>query len=259
MTSTRATLPGSHQLPLFDLQWPCEAGTAPKEARRTGPSEVPGRERRDVFRGRLLAGLTLVGPYEIPKIDPCAQVPDKLISFSEANALRKPDPQTWVHFYEDDYKFLRLWNDPERYFRRLARFAGVVGPDFSIYRNMPVAQKIAQTYRNQLLGARMQADGINVIANIRLSGRESIPYALAGAPRNSTVALGLNGCIQYRENRRHVVEEVRIICDELAPTHLVVYGSVAHRVLDYPREQGIRIHVFRSDTFTRSQTRKAAA
>ncbi|MEI8083290.1 MAG: DUF4417 domain-containing protein, partial [Actinomycetes bacterium] len=34
-------------------------------------------------------------------------------------------------FYEDDYRFNRLWNDPERYIRRLARFAGVVSPDFS--------------------------------------------------------------------------------------------------------------------------------
>jgi len=259
MTSTRTTLPGSDQLPLFDLQWPREGSTAPKEARPAVLVEGPGRDRRDVFNGRLLAGLTLVGPYEIPKIDPCMRVPDSLISFSEANALRKPDLETWVHFYEDDYKFIRLWNDPERHFRRLARFAGVVSPDFSIYRNMPVAQKIAHTYRNQLLGARMQADGINVIANIRLSGRESIPYALAGAPRHSTVALGLNGCVQDRANRRHVMEEVRIVCDELAPTHLVVYGSAAYRVLDYPREQGIPVHVFPADTFARSQTRKAAA
>lgn len=259
MTSTRTTLPSSDQLPLFDLQWTREGCALPKEARHAVLVTDPARDRRDVFNGRLLAGLTLVGPYEIPMIDPCLQVPDSLISFSEANALRKPDPQTWVHFYEDDYKFIRLWNDPDRHFRRLAQFAGVVSPDFSIYRNMPTAQKIAHTYRNQLLGARMQADGINVIANIRLSGRESIPYALAGAPRHSTVALGLHGCTQDRTNRRHVVEEVRIVCDELAPAHLVVYGSAAYRVLDYPREQGIPVHVFRADTFTRSQTRKAAA
>jgi hypothetical protein len=259
VTSTRTTLPGSDQLPLFDLQWPSEDSTVPKEARHARLVTDPGRDRQDVFNARLLAGLTLVGPYEIPKIDPCTQVPDSLISFSEARALRRPDPEIWVHFYEDDYRFIRMWNDPERHFRWLARFAGIVSPDFSIYRNMPVAQKIAHTYRNQLLGARMQADGINVIANIRLSGRQSIPYALAGAPRHSTVALGLHGCIQDQANRRHVVEEVRIVCDELAPAHLVVYGSAAYRVLDYPREQGIPVHAFPADTFTRSQTRKAAA
>lgn len=259
MTSTRSSLPGSDQLPLFDLQWPRQDSATPKEARHVGPVTYPGRDRRDVFNARLLAGLTLVGPYEIPKIHPCTGVPNNLISFSESNALRKPDPDTWVHFYEDDYRFIRLWNDPERYFRRLARFAGVVSPDFSVYRNMPVAQKIEHTYRNQLLGARMQADGINVLANIRLSGRESITYALAGAPRHSTIALGLNGCVKDQANRRHVVEEIRIVCDELAPAHLVVYGSAAYHVLDYPREQGIPVHLFSADAFTRSQTRKAVA
>jgi hypothetical protein len=259
MTSSRKTCPGIAQLPLFDLQWPYDACPDTRGAREDNLVTVPGRDRRDVFNGHLLAGLTLVGPYEIPKIEACTQVPLRLISFSEARGLRKPDPEAWVHFYEDDYRFSRLWNDPGRYSRWLAHFAGVVSPDFSVYRNMPVAQKIAHTYRNQLLGARMQADGFNVIANIRLSGRESIPYALAGASRHSTVALGLNGCIQDRENRRHVVEEVRIVCDELVPAHLVVYGSAAYRILEYPREQGIPVHVFRADTFTRSQTRKAAA
>ena len=259
MRSTRTTLPFSDQLPLFDLQWSREDRTDPKEARHASLVADSGRDRQDVFNARLLAGLTLVGPYEIPKIDPCTHVPDNLISFSEASALRSPDPETWVHFYEDDYRFIRLWNDPERHLRWLARFAGVVSPDFSIYRNMPVAQKIAHTYRNQLLGARMQADGISVISNIRLSGRESVPYALAGAPRHSTVAIGLHGCIQDPANRRLVVEEVRIVCDELAPAHLVVYGSAAYHVLDYPREQGIPVHAFPADTFTRSQTRKAVA
>ena len=42
---------------------------------------------------------------------------------------------------------------------------------------------------NQLMGARLQADGINVIPNVRLNGRESVPYALAGIPSRSTLAL----------------------------------------------------------------------
>ena len=259
MTSPRAALPGGDQLPLFDLVWPMNLGTAPPTTRRATAPSGPLRDRRDVFNARLLDGLTLVGPYEIPRIEPCTQVTSSLICFSEASALRVPDPDAWVHFYEDDYRFVRLWHAPTRHFRRLAGFAGVISPDFSLYRNMPVAQKIDHTYRNQLLGARMQADGINVIANVRLSGRGSVPYALAGAPRRSTVALGLIGCIRDSTNRRHVLEEVRILCDELAPANLVVYGSGAYGVLDYPREQGIPVHLFPADTYARSKARRAAA
>jgi len=259
MTSTRATLPPNNQLPLFDLAWPRDDNAAPVASRTIGVASSSRQDRRDVFNARLLDGLTLVGPYEIPRIDPCTEVPERLIPFSEASARVKPDPNAWVHFYEDDYRFARLWHAPEKYLDRLARFSGVICPDFSLYRNMPVAQKITNTYRNQLLGAWMQVAGIPVIANVRLSGRESIPYALAGIPRHATVALGLTGCTRDLGNRRRVVEEVRILCDELAPVNLVVYGSPAYGVLDYPLQRGIPVHVFGADSFVRSNTRKAAA
>jgi hypothetical protein len=259
MTSTRATLPPNDQLPLFDLAWPRDEYPDPVKSRRFRVASSSRQDRRDVFNARLLDGLTLVGPYEIPQIDRCTEVPEKLIPFSEASARRKPDPNAWVHFYEDDYRFDRMWHAPERYLDRLARFAGVISPDFSLYRNMPVAQKIGNTYRNQLLGARMQVIGIPVIANVRLSGRQSIPYALAGIPRHATLALGLAGCTRDPENRSHVLEEVRILCDELAPANLVVYGSPAYGVVDYPLQRGIPVHVFSADSFVRSNTRKAAA
>lgn len=217
-------------------------------------------DRRRATSARLLDGLTLVGPYDIPKIENCDLVPDRLVAFSEAmSKSTKPDHAAWVHFYEDDYRYERLWRSPGTYLPRLASFAGIISPDFSIYRNTPVAEKIHQTYRNQLLGARMQADGGAVIANVRLSGKESIPYALAGVPRQSTIAIGLHGCTRDKVNRCHVVAEIALICAELDPTALVVYGSAAYAVLDQPRERGIPVHIYPADTFRRSQSRKLAA
>lgn len=216
------------------------------------------RDRRDVFNGRLLRDLTLMGPFHIPGIRPCQLVPATLLAFSEAMSLPAAAPDAWVHFFEDDYRFLRLWRAPERYIRLLTRFAGVVSPDFSVYRNMPVAQNISHIYRNQLLGARMQADGLNVITNVRLCGQESIPYALAGVPQHSTLAVGLHGCTRDAANRRHVVAEIKILCDLCEPSDLVVYGSAAYGVLDYPQELGIPVHVFGPDGRHRSRTRGAA-
>ena len=123
---------------------------------------------------------------------------------------------------------------------------------------MPRAQQIYNIYRNQLLGASMQADGCNVIPNVRLSGRDSVPFAIAGIPSCSTLALGLHGCTKQRDNRSHVVEEIRMICDLCAPANLVVYGSAAYDVLDYPRELGIPVHVYAPDSFRRSAFRKAS-
>jgi hypothetical protein len=222
------------------------------------PEGTPSRDRRDVFNGRLLEGLTLVGWHQIPKINPCAMVPDRLVALSEAVRMNEADPQAWVHSYEDDYRIERHWRYPEKLSRKLSGFAGVICPDHSTYRNLPRAHQVYNIYRNQLMGARLQADGINVIPNVRMNGRESVPYALAGIPSRSTLALGLHGCTKLRENRSHVIAEIRMICDLCEPANLVVYGSAAYGVLDYPLELGIPVHVYAPDSFRRSAFRKAS-
>ena len=259
MTSLKRTLPPPEQPALFPL-WN-QQSSLPENSPNTRVTDRAGdapRDRRDVFNGRLIEGLTLVGLYEIPKINPCTLVPDRLIAFSEAVRMPEPDPTAWIHSYEDDYKTERHWRSPEKYSRKLRGFAGFICPDHSTYRNLPCAQKIYNVYRNQLLGAMMQADGHNVIVNVRLNGRDSVPYALAGVPTHSTLALGLHGCIKLRENRSRVIEEVRMICDFCEPANLVVYGSASYGVLDYPLELGIPVHVYAPDSFRRSAFREAS-
>lgn len=126
MTSAKRTLPPPAQPALF----PLEAKQFPRQriSWATFMDESAGsalRDRRDVFNGRLVKGLTLVGHYEIPKIEACTLVPDRLIAFSEAVGMGEPDPTAWVHGYEDDYKTERLWRSPEEYFPKLRGFAGV--------------------------------------------------------------------------------------------------------------------------------------
>lgn len=256
MTSYRQTLPPIDQLALFSVE-------LDRQRRGTKPPSIKkarGRHRehpRDVLNEILLEGLTLVRPYDIPRIEACRDVPEKLIAFSEA--MTHPDHEAWVHFYEDDYRYSRLQSQPEAYLSILSRFAGVISPDFSTYRNLPEAVRIYRVYLNQLIGARLQAGGIKVIANVRLSGVASVPWALAGAPRNSSIAVGLHGCIRDRANRHHVVKELEILCAGLSPTSLIVYGSPAYGVLDVPRELGIPVHVYKPDTFNRSSARRAVA
>ncbi len=259
MTSVKRTLPPPEQPALFPLA--SQEFRKPKtmsEPSGVSPEGTPSRDRRDVFNGRLLEGLTLVGWHQIPKINPCAMVPDRLVALSEAVRMNEADPTAWVHSYEDDYRIERHWRYPEKLSRKLRGFAGVICPDHSTYRNLPRAHQVYNIYRNQLMGARLQADGINVIPNVRLNGRESVPYALAGIPSRSTLAQGLHGCTKLRENRSHVIAEIRMICDLCEPVNLVVYGSAAYGVLDHPLELGIPVHVYAPDSFRRSAFRTAS-
>ena len=256
MASSRRTVSTDVNRPLFLLPAP-QVYTSEFIPQPAGtPQSDP--LRKDIFNGRLLKDLTLVHPYQIPQIDPCLAIPEKLVSFTEAMGRHAPDPTAWVHFYEDDYKFERWWKHPEKYFEHLSGFGGIISPDFSLYANMPAAQQIANTYKNYLLGAWAQHRGLPVIANVRLTTAQSISYALAGSPRHSTIALGLHGCIKDKDNRRQVMEEMRVICDFLDPAHILIYGSEAYGVATPALERGIPVHVYKPDSWTRSRERVAA-
>lgn len=210
----------------------------------------------DVFNAHLLRCTTLVGPYGIPLMSPCADIPGSLTAFSETGPTRPVDADTFIHFFEDDYRFERFWKDPDRYLPRLQAAAGVIAPDYSTYANMPRALQIERTLRNFTLGAWLQRNGVPTIANVRLCGADSVSWALAGVPEQSSLAIGLHGCIRDVENRKAVVEELRIICESKQPTALIVYGSDAYGVLDYPRELGIPVYLYRPDTRSRSTGRR---
>ena len=192
-------------------------------------------------RWRMQYGLTLVGDYAVPRIEPTDLVPKKLIVFSEAIRMKVPDEEAWVHFYEDDVKFERIWQEPEKYLKILKRFSGIIAPDASLYENMVEADKIENTRRNYLFGAWAQRKGLNVIANVRLSGIESVGYALAGTPQHSVLAVSINGSVRDKRSRARTVQELRVICNAQQPTGLVVYGSDSYGVLDSVQEAGIQV------------------
>ena len=264
MVSFKKQLEPSHQLSLFSL--PLEVPeidrskvTKPQPARKKANIL---RDRRMTARWRMQYGSTLVGPHAVAQIAPIHQVPNKLIAFSEAAECgqNSPDKEAWVHFYEDDHRFEDIWCRPEYYLKILKRFGGIIAPDNSVLPNMTEADKIENTRWNFFFGAWAQRQGLNVIANVRMCGPESAPFALAGAPQNSIISIGIHGGARDLEVRPITKEEVGIICATLRPAGIVAYGTDAdaYDVLIYPREQGIPVYAFKADTWTRSKWRKVA-
>ena len=148
--------------------------------------EAPRKGCVDVFNEFMLEGVDLAGYYQIPKIHPPRDIPEEIVPFSETVSGRsKPDIKKWVHFYEDDVKIERFWRRPKYYAQKLRDFGGFISPDYSPYADFTPSQKIWNTHRNYASGAWLQqAMGYDVIANVRTSGWDSIPYALAGAPKD---------------------------------------------------------------------------
>lgn len=216
------------------------------------PLEVPERRRRrgssrDVAHAYMTAGVILDQGTGMAVMRPERDVPHGMISFSEAMWQKDPDYDQYVHFYENDDRIERFWNDPWRYLGKLQRFAGVVATDYSTGPGIPDPVRRYNVYRNQLTGAWLQSLGYHALCNVRCPayGRD---YFLAGVPRESLICVGEVGCVKDRYDRNRFEGGLIRAVDELRPTGIVVVGEDSYGVFDYVRDCGIPLHFFPGET-----------
>lgn len=128
----------------------------------------------------LVADADYEGYIELPKIKTSNHRPQNLVSFSKAMSKSWNDFECWVMFYEHDVRFERLWNNPKRYLSKLKKFKGIISPDFSLYRNMPLVMQQWNTYRNRALAAWLQNNGIELIPNVRFNDERTYDFCFDG-------------------------------------------------------------------------------
>lgn len=150
-------------------------------------------------------------------------VPRSLIPFSVAQS--SGDFASGVHFFIDDYRFERVWNQPERYIPMLKKFDCVLTPDFSTYSDMPLPMQAWNVYRNRALGNIWTREGIEVIPSLSWGGVDSFDVCFSGLPKESVYAVSTVGCTKKKQS----IDGFRIGMDEaikrLNPSKLVVYGK----------------------------------
>lgn len=169
-----------------------------------------------------------VGPYEIPRIYPEKEIPIhklKWIPFNYAKSCKSPVGKG-VHFYLDDYQFVRLWNQPDRYIPLLQQFDAVCAPDFSQYTDMPVAMRIYNHYRKHWLAAYWQMHGIRVIPTLCWSDESSYAWCFDGEPENSVVSISSVGTQNSAEAKEAFAVGCREAIKRLNPSEILWYGRV---------------------------------
>ncbi len=200
---------------------------------------------KDVFRAFLVKNATYEGYLEIPCIKKTEEIPNRLIPFSKA--VGSHDYDAWVHFYEDDVSFERLWNQPSKYLPILKKFKGVITPDFSVYRDMPLVMQQWNIYRSRAIGHWLQENGIPVIANVRWSDGRTYEVCCTGVPSDSTIAIGSHGCIKLVREREFFARGLDYAVNKLQPKTIIVYGTAPDEIFSKYRDAGISILQFESD------------
>ena len=166
-----------------------------------------------------------VGAYGIPRLNPSTCGADEFIGFNYVKTCKQPENKG-VHFFIDDYQFLRCWTNPDAYIGSLRRFKCVFTPDFSTYTDFPPAIQIYNHYRKHWLGAYWQANGINVIPTISWSGAESFAWCFDGEPVGGPVAVSSVGTQVNKTARVLFMQGYEEMLERLQPELIYFYGNV---------------------------------
>ncbi len=206
----------------------------------------------DVFRSFLVESADFDGYIELPVIKTSDRLPYKLITFSKAMSGKCTDYDNWIIFYEHDKGFERLWNNPKQYINKLKKFKGVISPDFSLYRKMPLCMQMWNTYRSRALAVWFQANGIEVIPNVRFGDERTFYFCFDGIEKNKTVAVGTHGCIKRREDKIFFEFGLARMVQMLSPKTIIVYGAAPDSIFKPYKDMGINIIAFESE-FSKSR------
>lgn len=134
------------------------------------------------------AGNPITQPQELPF------GVDHLIGFNELLTCKHPE-SAGVHFFLDDYQFERFWRQPQRYLAALAKCPLVIGPDFSLYTDFPAPLQRWNHYRNQLLTAWLQQQGVCAIPAAGWADDASFDWCFDGISPGGAVAVSTVGCL----------------------------------------------------------------
>ena len=169
-----------------------------------------------------------VGKYDIPQLEPIHENEigeiKEWIGFNYVLSDTEPEGKA-VHFFIDDYQFTRIWNNPEKYMEKLARYEAVLTPDFSPYSDMPLATQIFNHYRKHWVGKLMQEYGVKVIPTIRASRDErSLDFYLDGEPKGGVVCIS-SMWTSDDDAREYFKREYETMRKTLKPEKIYVYGN----------------------------------
>ena len=220
-------------------------------------TDVQFNNNYDVFHSFLVEKADYDGYFELPKIRTSSQLPDSVITFSKAMARTWKDFDCWVMFYEHDVKFERLWHNPKQYLAKLKKFKGIISPDFSLYRNMPLCMQMWNTYRGRAIAVWLQNNGAEIIPNVRFNDERTYEFCFDGIEKFKTVAVGTHGCIKNRIDKDYFKDGLAEVVRRLSPRTIIVYGAAPDDIFKKYRDASINIMPFESE-FSKSRKQVTA-
>jgi hypothetical protein len=190
-----------------------------KKKRRTFRLNKNELFHRDLY-GEIPQPFSTPLPVQAPY---CGETPTRLVPFNEAYANK--DYNCTVHFFIDDFLFIRVLRNPKKYLDFFKKCHSVIGTDLSQYADMSAEDRYFCAYINSAFTAYLQRNGVNMISNVTWSLPDSYAYSWTSIPRHSVIAINCKGILKHDLSKYLWYRGYEEAVSTLQPSLIVRYGT----------------------------------
>lgn len=164
----------------------------------------------------------------------------RLLGFDQIKRDEGKHRNRMVHFFLYDYKFEKIWDNPEPFVDLLRPYRAVLTPDFSMYTEMPPALQLYNTFRNRWCGAYLAEQGLRVVPTVSWGTEESFDFCFAGIENGSIVAVStymFHAHGNHADQKELFMNGYRELLRRIQPEYVICYSE------PFPEMEGNIIYV----------------
>jgi hypothetical protein len=145
-----------------------------------------------------------------------------LIGFDKTHLEDQNHLDRMVHFFLYDYRFERVWKNPDNDIEKLSRHRAVLSPDFSMYLEMAPVMQLYNVFRNRWCGAYWASKGIRVVPSVNWGDESTFDFCFDGIEEGSIVAVGTMGC---KRSKLAFMRGYNEMLKRIKPSVIICFGS----------------------------------
>lgn len=165
-----------------------------------------------------------VGKYGIPLIKRQNIDLDKieLLAFTKTKHNDEENQNKTIHFFTYDWNFQSVYEKPEESLEKLDQYYALLTPEFSTYKDMPLARQIDSVFKNRWCGAFWQKQGMIVIPTISWGSIPCLEFCFDGIERGSVVAVST---YTREDNKDDFMLSYNKMLEIIEPSAIICYGT----------------------------------
>lgn len=169
-------------------------------------------------------------PTDVWNGRPDDDIENKLLLWG-TNKFPEDCSKSYLGFYVDDYRFESIWLDAVKTVNKLHKnkFHAIIEPDFSLWRDDPLACQIWNRYRSRWIARYWQEVGFNVIPNLSFSTEESWGFCFETIPLGCPVVSVQLRTMRDKKGQIHGRDGLNKALDVIKPENLLLYGGQEHK------------------------------